>query len=519
MNNEFDQSIDLVIETLKKELAKATKKDKNKKAFSQDEVYELLNKKNLDLSEEATDALFEKLLDKKILSAEIDFGDDDDINETDFFESLASDKNIKKSKKKKPADFDDVAEDDEDIEPTLEDLEEDSDFKEDLEDDDKLDFSEDEDLEAEDDDIEENEEFGIEAEGPHSFDHYDDKISDDFDEDDDIEAENLLKEYDTYEIKLEDQHISREDNMLSNKLTETNDIVKWYMRWIGKYGKLLTPKKERELAIKMEEALANNNYYRYKRARDMLVKRNLRLVINNAKRYKNRGLSFIDLISEGNSGIMKAVSKYDYKKGFKFSTYATWWIRQAITRAVADQARTIRVPVHMVETINKILKIERELQQELGYPPSDEEIAKKFGGDFTADKVRYIRKINVDPISLDKNIGKEENSSFSDFVKDESIISPTDFASQQELAVILNEMINSTLDPEDQALIRKRYGVGQDPSGVPYRPHTLDELAKELNVSKEKVRQLEAKILRKLKHPQKRKKLKEFYLNDSYSSD
>ncbi|ACF07226.1 RNA polymerase sigma factor [Metamycoplasma arthritidis] len=513
MNNEFDQSVDLVIDKLKQELAKATKKDKNKKAFSQDEIYELLEKKNLELSEEATDVLFEKLLEQGVLSSDIDFGDDDEINETDFFESLANDKKSKKTKKTKTDALDDELheEDIEDLEPTLEDLEEDEDFKEDL--DDEKDLEE---------DIDENEEFGIESEADDSspqYDNYTEKLSDDFDEDEDIEAENLLKEYDTYEIKLEDQHISREDNMLSNKLTETNDIVKWYMRWIGKYGKLLTPKKERELAIKMEEALANNNYYRYKRARDMLVKRNLRLVINNAKRYKNRGLSFIDLISEGNSGIMKAVSKYDYKKGFKFSTYATWWIRQAITRAVADQARTIRVPVHMVETINKILKIERELQQEFGYPPTDEEIAKKFGGDFTAEKVRYIRKINIDPISLDKNIGKEENSSFSDFVKDESVISPNDFASQQELAVILNEMINSSLDPEDQALIRKRYGVGQDPSGVPYRPHTLDELAKELNISKEKVRKLEAKILRKLKHPQKRKKLKEFYLNDSYNPD
>ena len=251
----------------------------------------------------------------------------------------------------------------------------------------------------------------------------------------------------------------------------------------------------------------------------MLVKRNLRLVINNAKRYKNRGLTFIDLISEGNSGIMKAVSKYDYKKGFKFSTYATWWIRQAITRAVADQARTVRVPVHMVETINKILKIERELQQELGYPPTDEQIAQKYGNDYTAEKVRYIRKINIDPISLDKNIGKEENSSFSDFVKDESVVSPTDYASHQELSTILNEMIEDTLDHDDKILIRKRYGIGNDENGNPYRPHTLDELAEEMGKSKEKIRQMETKILRKLKHPQKRKKLKEYYMNESYDLD
>ncbi|SYV90088.1 RNA polymerase sigma factor [Metamycoplasma alkalescens] len=172
----------------------------------------------------------------------------------------------------------------------------------------------------------------------------------------------------------------------------------------------------------------------------------------------------------------------------------------------------------MVETINKVLKIERELQQELDYPPTDEEIAKKYGGDFTAEKVRYIRKININPISLDKNIGKEENSSFSDFVKDESVISPTNFTSQQELSVILNEMINSLPDESDRLLIRKRYGVS-DVNGEAYRPHSLDELSKELGISKEKIRQIETKVLRKLKHPQKRKKLKEFFVNESYNLD
>ncbi len=174
--------------------------------------------------------------------------------------------------------------------------------------------------------------------------------------------------------------------------------------------------------------------FRGKRARDKLIKRNLRLVINNAKKYKNRGLSFIDLISEGNSGIIKAVQKYNVNKGFKFSTYATWWIRQAITRAVADQSRTVRVPVHMVETINKITKIERELQQENGVDPTDEEIAQRYGNDFTAEKVRHIRKINIDPISLDKQIGKENDSSFSDFVKDESVVNPVEYASHWRIS-------------------------------------------------------------------------------------
>ena len=177
------------------------------------------------------------------------------------------------------------------------------------------------------------------------------------------------------------------DAEISNKLTETGDIVKWYMRWIGKYGKLLTHQEEIDLAKQMSRGGRKG-----KRAREILIRRNLRLVVNNAKKYKNRGLSFIDLISEGNAGLIKATSKYEWEKGYKFSTYATWWVRQAITRAVADQARTIRVPVHMVETINKIIRIQRELHQELGREPSDEEIAKEYGLGFDAEKVRYIRK-------------------------------------------------------------------------------------------------------------------------------
>ncbi|AWX69202.1 RNA polymerase sigma factor [[Mycoplasma] anseris] len=511
---DLDLSIDLVTKKIQDELKKIQSKNKQKTSFNQEEIFSLLEKKKLYIDEAETDALFEKLMEENILSVDVDFGDDDDISETDFLD------NIKQKNKKEKKSF--VEEDDEEDE-ILEEAEEEFDES-------KMDF--------EDEEIDDNEELDVDSE----FDDSSVRISDEEDEDEelindeeeqylpkleselddyeDFNAESLLKEYDDYDIKLDEKQLNlKDDNVLSNKLTETNDIVKWYMRWIGKYGKLLTPKEELELAQKMEKALEKGDYYRFKRARDMLVKRNLRLVINNAKRYKNRGLSFIDLISEGNSGIMKAVSKFDYHKGYKFSTYATWWIRQAITRAVADQARTIRVPVHMVETINKILKIERELQQELGYPPTDEEIAKKYGGDFTAEKVRYIRKINIDPISLDKNIGKEENSSFSDFVKDETVMSPTDYASHEELSVILDEMLENSLDKDDRILIRKRFGIGKDENGETYRPHTLDELAKEMNLTKEKVRQLETKILRKLKHPQKRKKLKEYFLNESYDID
>ncbi|MGL5308869.1 MAG: sigma-70 family RNA polymerase sigma factor, partial [Metamycoplasmataceae bacterium] len=204
-----------------------------------------------------------------------------------------------------------------------------------------------------------------------------------------------------------------------------------------------------------------------------------------------------------------------WRKGFKFSTYATWWIRQAITRAVADQARTIRVPVHMVETINKIIKIKRELQQELNETPTDQQIAERYGEDFTAEKVQYIRRINIDPISLDKPIGKEDDSSFSDFIKDNNVISPVDYAAQEELSGILEEMIESYLDDFEKEIIQKRYGIGIDANGEKIKAHTLDEIASELGYTREKIRQIETKVLRKLKHPQRRKKLKDFYQNEN----
>ncbi|MGZ9428488.1 RNA polymerase sigma factor [Mycoplasma sp. 480] len=331
---------------------------------------------------------------------------------------------------------------------------------------------------------------------------------DDIDEIDDLE----LKDYDSDDVlSMEDDEIFEEDFNLNdsqyrNKLTETNDIIKWYMRWIGKYGKLLSQDEEIALAKQIKEGGRKG-----RKARHTLINRNLRLVINNAKKYKNRGLSFIDLISEGNSGILKAVQKYEFEKGYKFSTYATWWIRQAITRAVADQARIIRVPVHMVETINKLTKIERELHQNLGRIPTDEEIAEKMEDDFTAEKVQYIRKINIDPISLDKPIGKEDDSFFSDFIKDETVISPVDFASGKELEQILKEMLHKNLDEDERILIMKRFGVGENEHGERYRIHSLEELANEKGVSKERIRQIESKILRKLKITQKKRKLKDYY--------
>ena len=327
----------------------------------------------------------------------------------------------------------------------------------------------------------------------------------------------------TKEISLTDLSVESniKDSELRNKLTSTDDIVKWYMRWIGKYGKLLKHAEEIDLAQRIERAKdADGKFVEGrlgrdgKRAREILIRRNLRLVVNNAKKYKNRGLSFIDLISEGNSGLIKAVSKFDWKKGFKFSTYATWWVRQAITRAVADQARTVRVPVHMVETINKILKTERELHQEFGKAPTDEQIADKVGDGFTAEKVRYIRKINIDPISLDKPIGKEDDSSFSDFVKDEGAVNPVDYASQEELTKLLKETLDKHIDDErEKEIVVLRYGIGVDKNGKKNRVHTLEELGEMFDVTKERIRQIEAKVIRKLRQPQKHKKLKEFFEN------
>lgn len=335
---------------------------------------------------------------------------------------------------------------------------------------------------------------------------------------DDVDSNELTQEIglvsfdETQEISLDNINDTQEilDTEISNKLTETDDIVKWYMRWIGKYGKLLTHDEEIELAKKME----NSSPRMIRRARDTLIKHNLRLVVNIAKRYKNRGLAFIDLISEGNAGLVKATYKYDWKKGYKFSTYATWWVRQSITRAVADQSRIVRVPVHMVETINKIIKIERELYQEYGRVPNDEEIAERAGKDFDGEKVRYIRKINIDPISLDKPIGKEDDSSFSDFVQDEGSISPIDFAIREQLQQLLYETIEKCiLDERDKKIVMLRYGLGFNEKGEKNRPHSYEELGEIYDLTKERIRQLEQKINRRLKQSPLNKKLKEFFYN------
>ena len=272
-----------------------------------------------------------------------------------------------------------------------------------------------------------------------------------------------------------------------------NDPVKMYLKEIGRVD-LLTHEQEIELAKRILEG--------DEQAKKELAAANLRLVVSIAKRYVGRGMLFLDLIQEGNMGLIKAVEKFDYTKGFKFSTYATWWIRQAITRAIADQARTIRIPVHMVETINKLTRIQRQLVQELGREPTAEEIAEKMDG-MTSAKVREIQKISLEPVSLETPIGEEDDSHLGDFIEDEGAMSPDDYASNELLKDELNEVLLELTDREEKVL-RLRFGLDDG------RTRTLEEVGKEFNVTRERIRQIEAKALRKLKHPSRSKRLKDF---------
>lgn len=271
-----------------------------------------------------------------------------------------------------------------------------------------------------------------------------------------------------------------------------DDPVRMYLKEIGKIP-LLSAEEEIELALKMEEG---DEY-----AKKKLVEANLRLVVSIAKRYVGRGMLFLDLIQEGNLGLMKAVDKFDYSKGFKFSTYATWWIRQAITRAIADQARTIRIPVHMVETINKLIRVSRQLLQELGRDPKPEEIAEVM--DMSVEKVREIQKISQEPVSLETPIGEEEDSHLGDFIPDEDALSPSDAAAYSLLREQLEEVLKS-LNEREQKVLKLRFGLYDG------RLRTLEEVGKEFDVTRERIRQIEAKALRKLKHPSRSKKLKDY---------
>src|SRR5574344_314319 len=292
------------------------------------------------------------------------------------------------------------------------------------------------------------------------------------------------------EAKEEDVEILNDEDLAKD--VNINDPVRMYLKEIGRIS-LLSPDDEMKLSIRV----ANGD----EDAKRILAESNLRLVVSIAKRYVGRGLLFLDLIQEGNIGLMKAVDKFDYDKGYKFSTYATWWIRQAITRALADQARTIRVPVHMVETINKMSRVQRQLTLELNREPSEEEIAKKMG--VGVDKVREVLKISQEPVSLETPIGEEDDSHLGDFIKDERSMSPEEYTIHEVLKDEISDVLLTLTEREEQVL-RLRFGLIDGTS------HTLEEVGKRFNVTRERIRQIEAKALRKLRHPSRAKKLKDF---------
>ncbi len=291
-------------------------------------------------------------------------------------------------------------------------------------------------------------------------------------------------------VEVTEEEIASTDAMADS--FSTDDPVRMYLKEIGKVP-LLTPEEEVDLATRMAEG--------DQEAKRRMAEANLRLVVSIAKRYVGRGMLFLDLIQEGNLGLIKAVEKFDYTKGYKFSTYATWWIRQAITRAIADQARTIRIPVHMVETINKVIRVSRQLLQELGHDPTAEEIAEEMN--LPADKVREILKIAQEPVSLETPIGEEEDSHLGDFIEDEGASEPSEAASFTLLKEQLMNVLD-TLTPREKKVLELRFGI------IDGRTRTLEEVGKEFNVTRERIRQIEAKALRKLRHPSRSKKLRDF---------
>ena len=314
-----------------------------------------------------------------------------------------------------------------------------------------------------------------------------------------IEAQGIEIVEDMGEIKIDDIELSYEESKEENgggSSTEQNitidDPVKVYLKEIGRVP-LLTSEEEVELAIRISDGDVQ--------AKQRLSEANLRLVVSIAKRYLGRGMQFLDLIQEGNLGLIKAVEKFDYTKGFKFSTYATWWIRQAITRAIADQARTIRIPVHMVETINKVKKVQSQLLHQNGHEPSPDEIAEEI--DMPVDKVREIMRVAQEPVSLETPIGEEEDSHLGDFIPDNDAPAPADAASHTMLREQLSDVL-STLTPREEKVLRLRFGLEDG------RSRTLEEVGKEFNVTRERIRQIEAKALRKLRHPSRSRKLKDY---------
>ena len=308
------------------------------------------------------------------------------------------------------------------------------------------------------------------------------------------EIDEVMEKVKAEGIKIVDTIVATNDLELEKLMNQANidDPVKMYLKDIGKVP-LLTQEEEIELAKRMADGDED--------AKRRLSEANLRLVVSIAKKYVGRGLLFLDLIQEGNFGLMKAVEKFDYTKGFKFSTYSTWWIKQSITRAIADQARTIRIPVHMVETINKLTRVTRQLTQKLGREPGVDEIAKEMN--VSEDKVREIMRISQDTVSLDTPVGEEEDSNLGTFIQDENAVSPQESATQVMLKEQLLEVLNS-LTPREQKVIMLRYGIEDGHS------RTLEDVGKEFNVTRERIRQIEAKALKKLRQPSRSKRLKDF---------
>jgi len=313
------------------------------------------------------------------------------------------------------------------------------------------------------------------------------------------QTEKIFDKLESMNIEVIPDNVAEEENVADDDIDLSNvdgisvdDPVRMYLKEIGKVP-LLTADEERELAQAMLDGDED--------AKNKLCEANLRLVVSIAKRYVGRGMHFLDLIQEGNLGLIKAVDKFDHSKGFKFSTYATWWIRQAITRAIADQARTIRIPVHMVETINKLIRIQRQLVQDLGREPEPEELAEKM--EMSVEKVREIMKISQEPVSLEKPIGEEEDSHLGDFIPDDDAPSPADQAAFTLLKEQLFEVLKG-LTPREEKVLRLRFGLDDG------RARTLEEVGKEFNVTRERIRQIEAKALRKMRHPSRSKKLRDY---------
>ncbi len=320
----------------------------------------------------------------------------------------------------------------------------------------------------------------------------------------DFDPEQLEKLYDNLEqqgieivedmgdIKIDNIDLGKESDFVADGAVTVDDPVKVYLKEIGRVP-LLSSEEEVDLAIRISQGDVQ--------AKQRLSEANLRLVVSIAKRYLGRGMQFLDLIQEGNLGLIKAVDKFDYTKGFKFSTYATWWIRQAITRAIADQARTIRIPVHMVETINKVKKVQSQLLHQNGHEPTPDEIADEL--DLPVDKVREIMRVAQEPVSLETPIGEEEDSHLGDFIPDDGAPAPADAASHTMLREQLSDVL-STLTPREEKVLRLRFGLEDG------RSRTLEEVGKEFNVTRERIRQIEAKALRKLRHPSRSRKLKDY---------